>query len=1201
MERIKGLIVLAVVACAVGGAGVARVARGADAANTADANRPSQRALPETWDAPADGAYRWYRCYAKVPDRWVVKQAKDLWVESVTVTIEGVAGAYEVYINGTKVGGGGAMPPSYQPDDGAVQRFKVPAGVLVKDAYNVVALRVYGRGGKAGLTRGAPVLAGYYLEAVLKGAWQSRDGDDPAWAGGAVTDRPDSAVFTSFVEANSALKRPAELHGGERLPPAESLAKMHPADDLDVDQVLTEPLVAQPVYMDFDARGRLWVVQYRQYPYPAGIEMVSRDKYYRAMYDKVPPAPGQPGYVPGVDRITIHEDTDGDGVFDKHKVFIDNLNMCTAVAQGDGGVWVLNPPYLLFYADANGDDKPDGDPVIHLQGFGLEDTHSVVNALRWGPDGWLYAAQGSTTSSRVTRPGIKDDKGVYCESAAIWRYHPATRRYELFAHGGGNAFGVEIDSAGRIYSGYNGGGTHGFHYVQGGYYLKGATSKYGPPPNPYAFGTLPSIPNDRPIARFTHAFVRYEDDALPARYRNSLICIDPLASNVVVVTVTSDGSSFKSIATRDAALASDDHGFRPVAITVGPDGAVYIADFYEQFIAHGQHFQGQIDPTTGRVYRLRAKDAKPGPPVDLTKLRDADLVAMLTTSTDATRAQRQVALRLIGQRWGDRAANDAERASAEAALRAAMQRQDDAAMRALWGLNLLGDFDDALAADALRHAHPGVRRWAVRLLGDRVDADKGIASPLAERLAEMARTDDDAEVRSQLASTAKRLPAAQALPIVAGLLTRDVDVADPHVPLLTWWALESKCGSDRAAVVTLFDDKATWARPMVVQHIAERLMRRLAQAGSHADLVACAHLLRAAPAGDARAALMKGFEQAYAGRSTAQLPDELIDAIDAAGGGSLVMRVRRGDAAAIVDALSLAGDDKAPLAQRRELVEVFGQVDAPQSVTLLTHLATASGDASLRKSALAALQRYGQPAVGAAVIQAYAKMPEDVRTAARLMLASRPTWALQWMQAAEAGAIDTNDVSAETIQQLRLHARSDTQLAALVDKRFGKVDAATAAVPVQQQIDRLTAALDAGPGNPYDGLQLFNRTCAACHTLFDKGGKIGPDLTDHPRRDTGSMLLSIVSPSAEIREGFESFVVITKDGRTVSGFLADRDDRVVSIRTLDGQTVTLRRADVQQMQPLGRSLMPVGLLSTMTDQQVRDLFAYLRQAQPLSP
>ena len=178
---------------------------------------------------------------------------------------------------------------------------------------------------------------------------------------------------------------------------------MKPANDLAVDLIASEPHVAQPTHISFDERGRMWVAQYRQYPYPAGVKMISRDKYYRSRFDRVPPAP--PQHDRGRDMITVHEDTDGDGTFDKHNVVLDGLNMANAALRGHGGIWVMHTPYLLFYPDANGDDVPDRDPEVRLAGFGLEDTHSVANGLVWGPDGWLYGAQGSTTTSRVVRPG----------------------------------------------------------------------------------------------------------------------------------------------------------------------------------------------------------------------------------------------------------------------------------------------------------------------------------------------------------------------------------------------------------------------------------------------------------------------------------------------------------------------------------------------------------------------------------------------------------------------------------------------------------------------------------------------------------------------------------------------------------------------------------------------------------------------------
>jgi hypothetical protein len=170
-------------------------------------------------------------------------------------------------------------------------------------------------------------------------------------------------------------------------PALQALAAFELPEDLTMDLVLSEPLIHQPLELTFDHRGRLWVVQYNQYPYPEGLKVNGIDNHLRISFDKTPDAP--PSGVKGADKITFFEDTDGDGVFDKSTDAITGLNIATGVEFGRGSIWVLNPPYLLAYPDTNGDGLPDEQPRVHLSGFGLEDTHPVANSLRRGPDGWL--------------------------------------------------------------------------------------------------------------------------------------------------------------------------------------------------------------------------------------------------------------------------------------------------------------------------------------------------------------------------------------------------------------------------------------------------------------------------------------------------------------------------------------------------------------------------------------------------------------------------------------------------------------------------------------------------------------------------------------------------------------------------------------------------------------------------------------------
>jgi len=210
---------------------------------------------------------------------------------------------------------------------------------------------------------------------------------------------PEVEEFVAVYLKTGGDKLTSWVQGDKVSRPDEALRAFKTIDGLTIDLVASEPVIRQPIDLHFDDRGRLWVVQYLQYPFPAGLTITSYDQYLRARYSAVPEAP--PNHVRGADKITVLEDTDGDGTFDAHKDVITGLNIATSVLTGRGGVWVMNPPYLLFYRDRTGDGLPDGDPEVRLAGFGLEDTHSLANSLTWGPDGWLYGVHGSTSTAKV--------------------------------------------------------------------------------------------------------------------------------------------------------------------------------------------------------------------------------------------------------------------------------------------------------------------------------------------------------------------------------------------------------------------------------------------------------------------------------------------------------------------------------------------------------------------------------------------------------------------------------------------------------------------------------------------------------------------------------------------------------------------------------------------------------------------------------
>ncbi len=1034
-------------------------------------------------------------------------------------------------------------------------------------------------------------------------------------------------------------KKPAERKTA--LSPAEAAKTFKVPDDLRVDQVLAEPLVRQPLSLSFDEKGRLWVMNYEQYPYPAGLKILSRDKYWRVVYDKMSPPP--PNHFRGKDRITIHEDTDGDGVYDKHTVFVEGLNIATSCAKGRGGVFVLNPPYLLFYPtrlsekgtdpknaggqspipsekgtdpkNAGGQspiprdaDHPTGDPTVLLQGFGIEDCHSTANSLRWGVDGWLYGTHGSTVSANITRPGFKDPP-IQMIGQHVWRYHPEKKIFEVFAEGGGNAFGVEIDALGRLYSGHNGGDTRGFHYVQGGYYRKGF-EKHGVLANPFAFGFFEAMTHNK-VQRFSHTFAINEADTLPKKYRGRMFAVCPLQGHVMMSDMLPDRSS---VQTKDLEpiLTTTDTWFRPVDIKLGPDG-LYVADFYEQHIAHLRHYEGLVDNTTGRVYRIAAKDAKPRKPVDYGAMTSVELLFELFNKERLTvdefgqyafkfdlakdrignknRWVRQTILRLLGDRKDQQVGQMASMLLRSTAMFTGIDTEEHA-VDLLLAANASGQFTPELAQKTLFHAQPMVRAWTVRLLGD----ENRVGPVLAKKLVEKAESEQSIHVRSQLASTARRLPAAEGLPIVRRLLEYN-DKNDIHIPLLLWWAIEKNCAQDRDAVLDLFRDSPVWTASIAEATILPRLMKRFALAGTQKDLQTCTELFRLAPEKKHGEILLKGFEEAFKGRSSAGLPPELLAEIAKLGGGSVAFGVRQGKEEAIGKALAVVQNPKAPVADRVELIEILGEAKQSRCVPTLLALLGGKENETITKSALTALQAYKDDRIGAEVVKRYPSFKDELRETAETLLLSRREWSKQWLAAVELGVIPMKAIPRSTVRQMLLH--NDDAINKLVRKLWGDVKGATTE-EMKAEINRLLQVVGTGGGDPLPGKKLFTTKCAVCHTLHAQGGTVGPDLTTYKRDDAANLMLHIVNPNAEIREGFETHVITTESGRTLNGIIVEKDNRVVVLRTADGQKVVIPRDEIDSQRVTGVSLMPEGALQGLSDQEVRDLFAYLRSSQPLN-
>jgi putative membrane-bound dehydrogenase-like protein len=989
---------------------------------------------------------------------------------------------------------------------------------------------------------------------------------------------------------------------GQGYSPAEAPKHMTLAAGLDVSLVASEPMLTQPVAIEFDDRGRLWVVQYIQYPNPAGLKRAAVDRWSRTTYDRVPEPP--PRGPKGADRITILEDTNHDSHADVTHDFVNGLNLATGIAFGHGGVFVLNVPYLLFYPDTNRDDVPDGPPEVCLSGFGMEDAHSVANSLTWGPDGWLYGCQGSTVTAHIR--GTEFQQGV-------WRYHPVTHEFELFCEGGGNAWGLDFDDEGELIYSTNLGPYRNVHGVQGGYYWK-SFGKHGALHNPYAFGYYEHIPHTNFTGgHVTDGGIIYQGTNLPARFQGRYLCGDLLGHGVQWHEMYPWGTTFTS-SHGGYLLAANDKWFASTDVTMGPDGSIYVADWCDKRTAHPDP-DADWDRSNGRVYRIAAKATVPFEVADLNRLSTPQLIEELKDPNDwfVRKARRILADRRDPQ--------------SHAPLRELVftSKDEHLALEAFWALYVSGGFDESTAMRALYAAQPPIRKWAIRFLGDK----KHVAPELAVELAKIAKADPDVRVRLQLASSAKRLPAEAALPIVEALCLRDGDSSDPYIPLMIWWAVERHSVSGLAQVREFFTSSAAWSRTIPRDTIIPRLMRRWIAEGSANTYDAAAALLAGAPNASQKqmlvAALVQGFSDRPSGPisfgtgglfahaeaaakassvrfQTAQVTTKLREQLDAMWQAdtenAVLIRAMAhiGNEQGMERARVLVEDSNASTQLRTDCIRVLGELGAAGDTSLFLKLIDQGPDA-LKGAAFDAAISLDPAQTAKTVMPKYSSFPPPLRARIRESFLARKDTAQQLLAAVASGKVAANEFTTEELRVVALH--EDDALNKLVQKHWGRITPGTAEEKLAE-MRRFNNDLNAGPGDPIRGHELFKNTCAVCHTLFGEGKKVGPDLTHANRPDREFLLASIVDPSAAIRKEFAAYQFELTDGRQLSGVIIEQNAGMVVVGNSTEERVVIPQSNVASMRESTISLMPEGLLKPFKPQDVRDLFSYLQSDKPLA-
>ncbi len=982
---------------------------------------------------------------------------------------------------------------------------------------------------------------------------------------------------------------------GQELSPDEAVKRMKVADGFEVSVVASEPLVRQPVAIEFDDRGRLWVIQYLQYPNPAGLKRVQVDRFSRTKYDRVPEPP--PKGPRGADRITILEDIDGDGRMDRGRDFIDGLNLTTGIAFGHGGVFVLNVPYLLFYPDKNRDDVPDAEPEVLLSGFGMEDAHSVANSLTFGPDGWLYGCQGSTVTANVR--GIEFQQGV-------WRYHPLTRAFELFCEGGGNSWGLDFDRSGQLLYSTNWGGHVLLHGVQGAYLVK-AFAKHGALHNPHAYGFFDHVPHKNfRGGHVTVGGIVYQGDSFPESFRGKYIAGDLLGHGVYWHDIEPRGSTFQT-AHGGELLIANDTWFAPTDVTMGPDSAIYVSDWHDSRMAHPDP-DAEWDRSNGRIYRIAPKGTKPAAPIDFAKLSNDELLKLHSHRSQwyvrharqelARRSPPQHDARASGQPAKDHSL--ARRANVEKLQQAALTNTDEtAALEALWTLHVCGGFNEALAFKLLDSPYAAVRIWTVRLLGDPKQA---VSTEMAHHLDDFAETDPSVHVRQQLACTAARLPANQAMPIINANINRDIDNADPYLPLLWWWAVERHSVSGRDEVMKRFVRPSLWKSKLGRETLLPRLVRRYTAEGTAADHASCLQLLRAAPNDDERdrllVPLLAGWRDAPRGMpatKSVDLEEFVVSRWRAKPEDStllsfaLVLKHRPAYDRTLKECLNSQADTN----RRVALLTLLSDVVEPESAESLLLLALSPTEPeAVREVALVAVSRIGDESVTSRILAELPKFSAKLNARAIDLLLGRKPSAAALLKSVDRGLLKASNIPVDQVRRVALF--EDRDLDALVTKHWGKLGAATREEKLAE-VRRLNNDLHAAGGNTVAGQAAFKKLCATCHQFRGEGTKLGPNLTTANRKDRDYLLISLIDPSVVIRKEFLSHIVQMRDGRVLNGLIVERSDAGLTLANAKNERVTLAVADIEELRESPVSLMPDDQYKQLKPQELRDLFAYLAQ------
>jgi putative membrane-bound dehydrogenase-like protein len=951
----------------------------------------------------------------------------------------------------------------------------------------------------------------------------------------------------------------SDLSNKEPLTPEKERATFKLPKGFTIELAASEPQVVDPVAMAFDERGRIFVCEMRGYPNG-----------------------GVGGGTINSGKIRILEDKDGDGVYETSTLFAEGLRFPMSVLPWKKGVIVAVAPDILYLEDTNGDGKADKKTVLYT-GFDLANIQQLVNSLTWGLDGWVYGVAGS--NGGTVRSGEKPDAPAVNLRSRGFRFKPDVPG-SLEPTSGGGQYGLTSDAWGHWFVATN--SQHLRHIVLPDHALQRNRSlpvravtldipEHGPACKVYRISPFEAWRVERTkrraggpdSARFPTTelvpggFVTsgcspllYEADQFPKDYRNSVFVCDP-ANNLVLRDVLSDnGATF--IAKRGHAdsefLASTDNWFRPVWLSLGPDGAMYVLDFYREVIETPLSLPDDIKKRLnletrgrGRIWRVRPdrehKLAKPA-------LHKESAEQLAKHLADENVWWRTTAQRLLVEKQ--------DRSAAKPLTEMAKQKESSRGRaHALWTLNLLGELKDEQIIGALKDTESGVREQALRLAEERLSRSSDLLKPLA------ALCDDPSpRVRFQLAITLGASESPDRLPMLASLLRK------PDTDSWTQTAIFSSCGKQAIGFLATMIDEAKKSGLSAAQRASVPTVAALAGA----------------------TATDKEVAQVLAQLASDEIAPWKMVVVEGIGDG-LRNSSRSLDAGKLKPFLARAArtarDEKAPSEERATAVRLLGHGPFADAKPIFQELLSPRQPPELQLAVVRTLTPLPQADVAKLLLERWAAYTPVVRRECTEALFARSDRLLALLDAVEKKQVLSNHLEPARIAVLKKHRDP------AVREKAEKVFAGTVAVKRQQVIDAYKSALDLKP-NRAQGKMVFKKVCATCHRLENEGHQVGADLLAALKNKTAdALLIDILDPSREVDPRFQNYQVITSKGQMLTGLLATETASSITLKRGEGQEDVLLRSQIEEITATGLSLMPDSLEMMLTKQDMADLIDYL--------